>query len=82
MSYQSRRSVLSLYRRLLRLHDNLPQDMRKVGTLFVREEFKKHKGTSADHAQSFFKEWKVRLFVFFLLLSFPRCMLVLLDVCG
>ena len=51
--------VLSLYKHLLRLHQELPTDMRGVGTMFVREEFKKHKGASAEHAQLFVKEWQV-----------------------
>lgn len=51
-----------LYKRLLRLHQELPTDMRTMGTLFVREEFKKHKGASVEHAQIFLKEWQVSRF--------------------
>ncbi len=59
-SGQGRRSVLALYKHLLRLHQKLPTDMRTLGTLFVRDEFKKHKSVSGDQAQAFIKEWTVR----------------------
>lgn len=52
--------VLSLYRQLLRLHQKLPPDMQAMGIVFVREEFKKHKCASSDHAEAFVEEWTVR----------------------
>lgn len=54
-----RKTVLSLYRQLLRLHQRLPTDMKTLGTLFVQDEFKKHKDVSDDHAKTFIKEWMV-----------------------
>lgn len=51
-------SVLQLYRRLLRLHQRLPDDtMATIGRQFVREEFRKHKGADSKYIVSFMKEW-------------------------
>lgn len=55
-------SVLRLYRRLLRLHQRLPDDtMATIGRQFVREEFRKHKGADSKFVVSFMKEWTVNL---------------------
>ena len=49
-----------LYRRLLRLHKRLPEDLRAVGLQFVREEFKKHKDAEPEFVPKFMAEWTVR----------------------
>ena len=53
------RRVLSLYRRLLRLHQQLPPDFAAIGSQFVMEEFKKHKGAGPEYVEKFMKEWTV-----------------------
>lgn len=55
----SRREVLCLYRRLLKLHERLPGDFATLGRRFVQEEFKGHKTASQEQAQLFIKEWTV-----------------------
>ncbi len=55
----SRSLVFSTYRRLLRLQRRLPHEMQAVGTEFIRQEFKRHKGASKEHAVKFIEEWKV-----------------------
>ena len=55
----ARSEVLGLYRRLLRLHKQLPGDFGSIGTRFIRQEFKGHKDASADHAKLFLREWTV-----------------------
>jgi len=57
----SRHSVLSTYRRLLRLHKKLPGEMQAVGNEFVRQEFKRHKSASEEHAKKFLEGWKVSI---------------------
>lgn len=54
-----RSEVFALYRQLLRLQQRLPKDIGRVGTGYIREEFKKHKGAGSDHAHMFMSEWKV-----------------------
>ena len=56
-----RREVFALYRQLLRLHQKLPSDMEYIGRQFIREEFKRHKNSSEEHAKMFMKEWSVSL---------------------
>lgn len=34
-----------------------------MGLLFIREEFKKHKGASDEHAKMFIEEWTVRTYI-------------------
>ena len=55
----ARREVFRLYRRLLRLHESLPEDFATLGRRFIREEFKKHKDVSQEQARMFTKEWTV-----------------------
>ena len=57
----SRSEVLTLYRRLLRLHDRLPGDFAALGRKFVQEEFKRHKTASPDQARMFTREWTVSI---------------------
>ncbi|XP_064396856.1 succinate dehydrogenase assembly factor 3, mitochondrial-like [Halichondria panicea] len=53
----ARCEVLGLYRRLLRLHQRLPGDFGPLGSRFVQQEFKGHKGASSEHARLFLREW-------------------------
>ena len=56
-----RRMVLGLYRRLLRLHERLPDtEVAAIGRQFAREEFRKHKNADPVFVISFMKEWTVR----------------------
>ena len=48
--------VFRLYKRLLRLHEGLPEDFATLGRQFVQEEFKKHKDASQEQARMFTKE--------------------------
>lgn len=53
-------AVLGLYRRLMRLHQRLPDsDMAELGRQFAREEFRQHKSADAKFAASFVEEWTV-----------------------
>ena len=57
--------VLGLYRRLLRLHERLPDpDMAVIGRQFAREEFRRHVSADPVFVASFVKEWTVRTFLF------------------
>jgi hypothetical protein len=56
----SRIEVLSLYRRLLRLHQRLPKELKDVGTIYIRDEFQRHKNlTEKISIQQFMTEWTV-----------------------
>ena len=59
MAASARREVLSLYKRLLKLHEALPSDFATLGRRFVQEEFKRHKNSSPEQATMFTKEWTV-----------------------
>lgn len=52
-------SVRSLYKRILVLHRFLPIDLRALGDQYVKDEFRRHKGASAEEAKGFMSEWKV-----------------------
>ena len=57
--------VLGLYRRLLRLHERLPDpDMAVIGRQFAREEFRRHVSADPVFVASFVKQWTVRTFLF------------------
>nr|XP_040045415.1 succinate dehydrogenase assembly factor 3, mitochondrial [Gasterosteus aculeatus aculeatus] len=51
-------SVRSLYKRILVLHRFLPIDLRALGDQYVKDEFRRHKGASAEEAKGFMSEWK------------------------
>ena len=51
--------MLSLYRRVLRLHRTLPKDMRDFGVGYVREEFKRQRKAEGVFMDAFKKEWTV-----------------------
>jgi len=49
--------VLALYKRILRLHQGLPKEFQDIGTGYVRDEFKRHKGVNSEEAAVFLREW-------------------------
>ena len=56
-----RSAVLGLYRRLMRLHQRLPDhEMAEMGRQFAREEFRRHRSADPKFVASFMKEWTVR----------------------
>ncbi|XP_076013381.1 succinate dehydrogenase assembly factor 3, mitochondrial [Genypterus blacodes] len=50
--------VRSLYKRILVLHRFLPIDLRALGDQYVKDEFRRHRGASAEEAQRFTSEWE------------------------
>ena len=58
MSVVSKRQVLILYKRLLKLQRRMPVPLNTVGVEYIREEFRLHKEAGPDHAQSFLQEWQ------------------------
>lgn len=52
--------VRSLYKRILVLHRFLPIDLRALGDQYVKDEFRRHKGASAEEAERFTSEWEVK----------------------
>jgi len=53
-----RTKALGLYRNLLKAHKrHLPKEMRELGDVYIRSEFKLHKTAKPEHLTSFFKEW-------------------------
>ncbi|CAD7690438.1 succinate dehydrogenase assembly factor 3, mitochondrial [Vulpes vulpes] len=51
--------VRALYRRILLLHRALPPDLKTLGDLYVKDEFRRHKTVGSDEAQRFLREWEV-----------------------
>ena len=52
-----RKFSLRLYRAILTTHRSLPSEMRAIGDIYVREEFKLHKNAKPEHLQPFFDQW-------------------------
>ncbi|KAI1797414.1 ACN9-domain-containing protein [Ganoderma leucocontextum] len=53
---------LPLYRRILRAHRNLPREMRSLGDVYVKDEFRRHKETTNKvHIIGFLSQWKMYL---------------------
>ncbi|KAK6043038.1 ACN9 family protein [Cooperia oncophora] len=48
---------LYLYKRILRLHCGLPAPARLMGDPYVKDEFRRHKDASPEHAAIFINEW-------------------------
>ena len=47
-----------LYRSILRAHKKyLPSEMKKMGDMYVRAEFRAHKEAKPEHVKLFFQEW-------------------------
>ena len=53
------KSIVILYRRLLRLHRTLPKEIRELGVGYIREEFKKQRKADRDFLKAFEREWTV-----------------------
>lgn len=51
--------ALTLYKRILRLHQKLPVDLKEVGDKYVKSEFRLHKSSSPEIARHFLHQWKV-----------------------
>ncbi|KYB26786.1 succinate dehydrogenase assembly factor 3, mitochondrial [Tribolium castaneum] len=49
--------VRILYKTILKLHCGLPNELKVLGTNYVREEFKRHKKCNVQEAEVFMKEW-------------------------
>ncbi|KAG2017545.1 acetate non-utilizing protein 9 [Coprinopsis cinerea AmutBmut pab1-1] len=50
---------IPLYRRILRVHRNLPPEMRSLGDVYVKSEFRRHqKVTNSGHLLGFLSQWK------------------------
>ena len=56
---QHRVTVLRLYKTILRLHQSLPNELRELGTLYVRDEFRRHKTAQPEFVTNFMVEWSV-----------------------
>jgi len=50
---------LRLYRRILKLHNNLPLIPKALGDQYVRDEFRRHKNATQEQITEFIQEWKV-----------------------
>ncbi|KAK8829218.1 hypothetical protein WA577_004485 [Blastocystis sp. JDR] len=56
---ETQRHFFSLYRRLLRVHEKkLPFEMRVLGNLFVKQEFKKTVNAKPQFMNRFLYEWE------------------------
>eukprot|EP01130_Rhizamoeba_saxonica_P001604 TRINITY_DN1148_c0_g1_i2.p1 TRINITY_DN1148_c0_g1~~TRINITY_DN1148_c0_g1_i2.p1 ORF type:complete len:104 (+),score=24.94 TRINITY_DN1148_c0_g1_i2:405-716(+) len=57
MNYQ--RTILTIYRRILKTHQQLPQDMASMGNAYARSEFKTMKKVKDEgFVVQFIKSWK------------------------
>lgn len=52
---------LRLYRRILKLHKNLPPIPKALGDQYLRDEFRRHKNATQEQITEFIQEWKVRI---------------------
>uniref|UniRef100_A0A0K0EHW8 Succinate dehydrogenase assembly factor 3 n=1 Tax=Strongyloides stercoralis TaxID=6248 RepID=A0A0K0EHW8_STRER len=48
---------LILYKRILRLHYGLPNELKFLGDEYVKEEFRRHKNAKPEQSLLFLKEW-------------------------
>ncbi|XP_033115557.1 succinate dehydrogenase assembly factor 3, mitochondrial-like isoform X2 [Anneissia japonica] len=49
--------VRSLYKRILRLHQRLPMELKAIGDQYVKSEFKSHKMAKEEEVKVFMTEW-------------------------
>jgi len=54
--------VRTLYKAILRLHRGLPTELNELGTVYMRDEFKRHKKCTHEEAHVFLVEWSVTIF--------------------
>lgn len=50
---------LRLYRRILKLHKNLPLIPKALGDQYLRDEFRRHKNATQEQITEFIQEWKM-----------------------
>jgi len=53
---------LRLYRRILKLHKNLPLIPKALGDQYLRDEFRRHKNATQEQITEFIQEWKVGIY--------------------
>lgn len=51
--------VCRLYKVVLRLHRGLPTDIKILGDVYVKDEFRRHKNCKPTEANVFLNEWAV-----------------------
>lgn len=51
--------ALRLYRRILKLHKNLPLTSKALGDQYLKDEFRRHKNATQEQMTEFIQEWKV-----------------------
>lgn len=54
---------LRLYRRILKLHKNLPLIPKALGDQYLRDEFRRHKNATQEQITEFIQEWKVGIYI-------------------
>ena len=52
-----RHKALALYKRVLRCHYALPPDMKNLGDVYVKVEFRQHKNAKKEFIPQFMQEW-------------------------
>jgi len=52
-----RHQVLALYKRVLKSHRLLPHDMKHLGDVYVKVEFRQHKDAKPQFVRQFIQEW-------------------------
>lgn len=50
---------LRLYRRILKLHRNLPLTAKALGDQYLKDEFRRHKNATREQLTEFIQEWKM-----------------------
>lgn len=51
--------VRILYKLIFRVHRSLPEELRVLGNIYARDEFKRHKKCNPPEAKIFLMEWTV-----------------------
>jgi len=49
--------IFSLYRRILREHSKMPHELRMLGDLYVKDEFRRHRGVEPHYVSQFVEGW-------------------------
>jgi hypothetical protein len=53
--------VRFLYKTCLKLHRGLPEHLRTIGDVYVRDEFRRHKAVGDAETLIFMEAWSVRM---------------------
>ena len=53
---QHKRNVLTLYKKILRVHEKLPLEFRAMGDMYARVEFRRHKDCAPEFVPQFMTE--------------------------